>query len=366
VPQTDLDAAPRSAVPPFAPIHSVGILGAGTMGAGIAATTVLAGLPTVLVDPSQAVLDRARLRLDGHLARQVTKGRLTARAAAEARDHLTFATEARAVAGADLVIEAVFERLDVKTEVLAALESRLAPECLIATNTSCLRVSEIATALRRPERFLGLHYFSPVEANPLVEVIEGVASRPGIAAEVSDFLAATGRVALPCRDSHGFAINRFFCPYVNEAIRCLREELATAGQIDAVARDVFGQALGPLATTNVVGFPVMLHALENLSHLGPSYAPARLLVEMAASGGRFEIEEEPAPLAPGRAAAIADRLRGALYLPLNALLAEGVASAADVDRGAAVALRFAAPPARTMLEDPRRADLIAALEARHR
>lgn len=344
-------------------IRAVAIVGGGTMGAGIAVTSVLAGIPTVLIDPAAAALERAAARLESQLARQVGKGRLDAAGAAAARARLSLASDLEAAAAADLAIEAVFERRDVKHAVLGRLEPLLAPECLIATNTSCLPVSELAEALARPERFLGLHYFSPVEANPLVEVVEGAATRPGLGAELGAFLAATGRVALPCRDRPGFAINRFFCPFVNEAFRCLGEGLGTAGQIDAVARGLFGQPLGPIATTALVGPAVMFHAVANLGHLGPTYAPAPLLERLASAGEGVAPEEEAPPLPPGLAEAIADRLRGALYLPLSELLDEAVAAGADVDRGAAIALRFGVPPARTLEEDPRAPALVAARRA---
>lgn len=325
-------------------IANVAIVGAGTMGAGIAITTAMAGLPTVLIDRSQQALESARARLDAYLARQVEKRRMTADEAHSASEKLRTGVSFSDVATAGLVIEAVFERLDVKTALMAELEPVVSRNCVIATNTSCLRVSQIAQALTHPDRFLGLHYFSPAEINPLVELVRGDQTAPEALEAVKGFLAATGRIALQCRDSNGFVVNRFFCPYVNEAVRCLEDGLGSPAQIDRIACGLFGQPLGPFATTNIVGAPVMLHALENLAHLGTLYAPATKLRELAAANGQWVLESDPPAVSPRDADTIARRLRIAVARPVRELLAQGVASAADVDLGAWHALRFAVPP----------------------
>lgn len=343
-------------------IRRIAVIGAGTMGAGIAITAVAAGYPVVLVDRSTEALDKARARAQRHLARQAEKGRMTGEAAGAAMALLTTAGDLAAARQADLVIEAVFEKLEVKTTLLRDLEPLLAPDCLIATNTSCLRVSAIAGALAHPGRFLGLHYFSPVEANPLVELVRGEATDPGIETRVTEFLARTGRVTLPCHDRNGFVVNRFFCPWVNEAVRCHEDGLGTPAQIDAVSSALFGLPLGPFATTNMVGPAVMLHALENLAPLGDFYRPAVALRDLVARGALWDLAGDlsgPQGEDPSR------RLRGALYLPLTDLLAEGVASPEDVAKGAAHALRMAGDPVRIMQADPAAPALIAALRGRH-
>lgn len=251
-------------------ISSVAIIGAGTMGAGIAITTLCAGLPTVLIDRSAESLERAIGRLDAFLDRAVAKGRMSTEEARMARSRLRSAQDYGAVGRVDLVIEAVFEKLEIKTELMRALEPLVREDCILATNTSCLCVTDISEALERPERFIGLHYFSPAEINPVVEVVLGRATDPGLVPRLRPFLERTGKVALPCKDRNGFALNRFFCPYVNEAVRCHEEGLGSPAQIDAVACELFGLAIGPFATTNIVGAPVMLHALEKSRIWAPS------------------------------------------------------------------------------------------------
>jgi len=184
----------------MAEIATVGIIGAGTMGAGIAITTAMAGLPTLLIDRSEQALEGARARLDAYLGRQVEKNRMTPDEARAASGKLRTGDSFSDLATADLLIEAVFERLDVKAALMEELEPMVSRNCVIATNTSCLRVSQIAQALTCPDRFLGLHYFSPAEINPLVELVRGDQTAPEAIEAARGFLAVTGRITLQCRD----------------------------------------------------------------------------------------------------------------------------------------------------------------------
>lgn len=330
-------------------IRRIAIIGAGTMGAGIAITTATAEIETTLIDRDPASLQKASDRFQHFLARAVEKGRMTDVAAEQARQRLRLTTDLSETADCDLVIEAVFEKLAIKTALMRELDAVVSPDCILATNTSCLRVSEIGDALHDASRFVGLHYFSPAEINPVVEVVLGKDSNPSLLSRILQFLRQTGKVALPCKDRHGFAINRFFCPTVNEAVRCYEEDLASPAQIDAIACALFEQAIGPFATTNIVGPVVMLHALENLSHLGAFYAPAVALRRLTQSGQKWEIGQiEAAPSDAARKEIIA-RLRAALYLPISQLLAEKVATPQDIDRGAHQALRMGLAPAASFL-----------------
>ncbi len=315
------------------------------MGAGIAITAVTSGNPVVLIDRSENALSRAEKRLDNYLARAVDKGRMAPEAAGLTRMLMRCDTNLAAAADAHLVIEAVFEKLEVKTGLLTRLEPLLTTDCLIATNTSCLRVSDIANALTRPERFFGLHYFSPAEVNRLVEVVSGEATAPEVIDRVRPFLERTGKIALACRDQSGFAVNRYFCPYVNEAVRCMEDGLGTPCQIDDIAKKTFGLPLGPFATTNIVGASVMLHALKNLSHLGPFYAPSDSLQSLAERNATWTFCADAVPLTDTDAEKIAERLLAAFFLPLSELLDEGVATPEDVDLGARHALRLDTSPA---------------------
>lgn len=347
-------------------VERVGILGAGTMGGGIATATAAAGFPVMLVDARPEAALAAVEQARQFYARAVEKGRLETEAAAAASERLAAGEGPADLAGCDLVIEAVFEDFELKARVFAELSGLLDAEALVATNTSCLRVGDLAAHYARPERFLGLHYFSPAQVNPLVEVVRGAATAAETVESALDFVRATGKQPLLCRDSYGFAVNRFFCPFTNEAARLVDEGLGTTAQVDRVAQEALEVAAGPFFVQNIVKPRINLHAVRNLAPLGPFYAPAELLVRVGEAEESFEIGDAPPP-DPAADSVIADRLRAAVFLPVLESLDEAVADPADIDRGARLALRFGRPPC-ALMDSLGRAEVervIAPLCARH-
>jgi 3-hydroxybutyryl-CoA dehydrogenase len=346
-------------------IERVAIVGAGTMGGGIAIGCLAAGLPTTLVDVSQAALAAAGRRIDGFFQRGVVKGRLEADAAEAAMARFETSVDPAAAAGADLVIEAVFEDLALKQELYGRLAPHLAPEAVVATNTSALRIADLAGSVPRPGRFLGLHYFSPAEINPLVEVVEGPATAPATVERALDFVERAGKTPLICRDAQGFVVNRFFCPYSNEAARCLEDGLGAPIGIDRVACETFGLALGPFAVMNIIKPRINLHAIRNLAPLGDFYQPAASMVRVGEADESWPVDEGSGAAAD--AEAVAARLRAALFLPVLEAIGEGVAEPEAYDIGARLALRFGTPPV-AMMRAMGRAQVVALLEplvARH-
>ena len=206
----------------------VGIIGAGTMGSGIATNIAEHGFDVKLVDISPETLDRAMATAEKFYARNVEKGRMEAAAAEAARARLTPGTDFDALADCDLVIEAVFERFDVKTELYAKIAPLLKDGVILGTNTSCLKVSALAEGVPEPTNFLGVHYFNPPAISPIVEVVKGEVTAPAVVDAIVDFCSRTGKKPVLCRDSSGFALNRFFCPYANEAARLHDEGLGGA------------------------------------------------------------------------------------------------------------------------------------------
>ena len=348
-------------------MQSIAIIGAGTMGAGIAASCIGAGLSVLLVDPNRDALTRAEARIRSYLERQADRGRLERESMPDLLAALEMSSELSSAAQAMILIEAVFEDLEVKRDLLRSVEAFVSVDCVIATNTSCLRVDEIATAVRHPERFLGLHYFSPAEVNPVVELVAARATSEKAARIAGDFLASTGKEALHCRDSNGFALNRFLCPYCNEAVRCLEEGIATAGQIDAVARSAFDLPLGPFEVMNLTHPRIMLHAEQSLAVFGNFYKPADLLRETGEAGRLWEILDDCGPLPEDRAAVVADRLKGAVLLAGGDVITEGVVDAGSLDEGARKALRFGKPPTalRQELGDREASRVIAEIRRRY-
>ncbi|QFQ86039.1 hypothetical protein F8A10_00570 [Paracoccus kondratievae] len=333
-------------------IRSVAIFGGGTMGGGIALSCAKVGLRTTVIDTTDGALDLLRVRIHDHLTREMAKGRLGANQADDAVEHLVLSRDPHLVSGADLVIEAVHEDLEVKRGLMRRIESLLKPQAIIATNTSCLLVRDIAAALDDPGRMLGLHYFSPAEISPIVELISTEATRPDLSEPVLAFLAATGKSPLPCKDSPGFALNRFFCPYCNEAVRLLDDGVATMGQIDAVACEALGVAAGPFRVMNLTKPVIMLKAMESLAVLGPFYRPADGLRALGAALADWQIDEQPATTSETVKRTIADRLTGALLLSAADAMAAGVVAPADLDRGARAALRFARTPVSLLADLP--------------
>ncbi len=328
-------------------VSRVGIVGAGTMGSGIATNIAQHGFPVRLVDTGQEMIDGAIAKARAFFAKQKERGRMTADEVAVAADALSGGTELAALADCDLVIEAVFERIDIKAELYEKLNGILPGESILATNTSCLRVGALSEPVDRPERFLGMHYFNPPAINPIVEVVRGEATAPATVEAALAFCAATGKKSVSCRDSSGFALNRFFCPYVNEAVRIFDDGMGTPFEIDRVASDVFGAAAGPFVVINLVGSQVLLHSQDNLRQLGDFYTPAPSVERVGREQGRWEIGD-PSPPDEVRDAAIAERLMGATFLPVLQELDEDVASPGDIDMGAKLALKFGKPPCAVM------------------
>lgn len=329
-------------------IKTLAIIGSGTMGGGIAMGAVMAGIRTLLIDTNDAALDSARARTRKFLDRRRDKGALSAEQAEAAFARLETSQDMAAVGDADLVIEAIFEDLTVKRALFDRIMPLVRDDALIATNTSCLRVTDLAQSVTRPDRFLGLHYFSPAEINPLVEVVRGPQTAQAAIDTVLPFLEDTGKTPLLCRDSNGFAVNRFFCPYSNEAARCLDDGLGSPAQIDAVARETFDLALGPFAVMNIIKPRINLHAIRNLESLGAFYVPAVSMTEQGTLDQNWQIDETPEALSDDAAARIRDRLMGALFLPVLQAIEEDVAEPDDFDLGARLALRFGRPPVALM------------------
>lgn len=328
-------------------IETVGIIGAGTMGGGIAISLAQHGLRVLVHDARAEAAQAAVASAASFYARAVDKGRMTADAAAAAESRLSVADSLEGFARADLVIEAVFEDFDLKARLLERLWPLLGPEALVATNTSCLRVGDLARHVGDPARFLGLHYFSPAAVNPIVEVVQGEGTSDGTVTTALAFCEASGKTPLRCRDSWGFAVNRFFCPYTNAAAAALDDGLGSTAEIDQVARSVLGAAAGPFAVMNLIKPRINLHAIRNLAPLGTFYAPAQAMIEAGEADRPFPIGTATA-LAPDQERQIADRLLCGAFLPVLQAIDEAVAEPAVFDLGAREALKFGVGPCALM------------------
>jgi len=254
------------------------------MGAGIAHAFVLAGAHVVIVERDADAAGAASTRLSDSLRRSVERG-ATGRTVDELVRGIDTAADAAALAGCGLVVEAVPEDRALKTDALARAEAVLAPDAALATNTSSISIDELATALARPERFVGLHFFNPVPASQLVEVVTGTATGAGLVEDARAWVDALGKTAIVVRDSPGFASSRLGVALGLEAIRMLEDGVASAADIDAAMELGYRHPVGPLRTTDLVGLDVRLGIAEELHReLGDRFAPPDLLRRLVADG----------------------------------------------------------------------------------
>ena len=267
-------------------ISRVGVVGLGTMGAGIAQVCLQAGLEVVGRDVAPELGERARGRIDHYLSRGVEKGRLTHDAKEEALANLTLTTELADLAGCQLVIEAAFEDLGVKRELFGELDRIVAAPAILATNTSALSVTQIADATQTPERVVGLHFFNPAPVLPLVEVVRTAHTGDEAFDAAFAFAQRIGKEPVACNDTPGFIVNRILIPLLNDCVRVLDEARVSPEDVDRGMRFGASWPIGPCALIDLIGVDVHVHASEALyAALGEERmaAPERL-VEMQREG----------------------------------------------------------------------------------
>ena len=267
-------------------IKLVGIVGAGTMGNGIAQACAVAGIDALMLDVNPDALERGVATISGSLDRLVKKEKINAEVKAAAMARVKTSSTLADLAACDYVIEAATENEALKVKILEDLDAVLKPETIIATNTSSISITQLAAATKRPDRFVGMHFFNPVPMMALVELIRGLATSDATIASAQELAKALGKTPITVKNSPGFVVNRILCPMINEAIFCLQEGLATAEDIDAGMKLGTNQPIGPLALADMIGLDIMI-AVMNVFYEGfndPKYRPAPLLKEMVAAG----------------------------------------------------------------------------------
>ncbi len=267
-------------------IQSIGVIGAGTMGNGIAQAFAVAGIPVVMVDIAQAALDRGMKTVDGSLTRIVQKQKMTDADKVAALGRIKTSTEMSAMKDCDLLIEAATENVDIKLKLFAQIEAVAKAGAIIASNTSSISITKLAAATKRPTQVIGMHFFNPVPVMALVELIRGLETSDETTAAVEEVSKKIGKSPIKVRNSPGFAVNRILIPMLNEAIFAFSEGIATAQEIDDGMRLGCNHPIGPLALCDMVGLDVLLGAVNVLcdSFKDSKYRPAPLLVEMVEAG----------------------------------------------------------------------------------
>ena len=267
-------------------IQTIGVIGAGTMGNGIAQACAVSGLDVVMVDIDEAAVQRGLATVASSLDRLVKKGRLTLDAQVAALAHIRVGTDYALLQPAQLVIEAATENEGLKRKILAQLDSMLPAETLVATNTSSISITKLAAATQRPDRFIGMHFFNPVPMMALVEVIRGLQTSDATHDAVRAMALRLGKTPVSVKNAPGFVVNRILIPMVNEAFFVLAEGLATAEDIDAGMKLGCNHPVGPLALADMIGLDVCLAVMNvYVDELADSkYRPCPLLKEMVAAG----------------------------------------------------------------------------------
>ena len=267
-------------------IQTVGVIGAGTMGNGIAQACATSGLNVVMVDIDEAAVARGLAAVTTSLDRLVKKDKLTAEARDSALARIQVSTQYAALVSAELVIEAATENEGLKRKILAQLDTLLPAETLVATNTSSISITKLAAATTRPDRFIGMHFFNPVPMMALVEIIRGLQTSDATHDAVKAMALRLGKTPITVRNAPGFVVNRILIPMINEAFFVLAEGLASAEDIDAGMKLGCNQPIGPLALADMIGLDVCLAVMQVYvdEYADSKYRPCPLLTEMVAAG----------------------------------------------------------------------------------
>jgi len=267
-------------------IQTIGIIGAGTMGNGIAHTAARSGFKVILHDIAESFLDRAVSTIAKNLEREVAKGRITANDKNAVLSRISAVTQNSALSEADFVIEAVIEDIETKLRVFEGVDRIARPDVILASNTSSISITKIASKTKRPDKVIGMHFMNPVPVMPLVEVVRGIATSDETYRMTKELAESLGKTAVEVNDYPGFVSNRVLMPMINEAVYCVMEGVGSAEAIDSVMKLGMNHPMGPLALADLIGLDVCLDIMEVLhSGLGDSkYRPCPLLRKIVDAG----------------------------------------------------------------------------------
>jgi 3-hydroxybutyryl-CoA dehydrogenase len=269
-----------------AAISKLGVVGAGFMGSGIAESAARAGLRVHVHEPEEAPLGHSRAQIASSVKRAVTRGKLDTEQAKALIERITYSTDLESLAGSDLVIEAVVEDEAVKSRVFRALDEAMPSEAILASNTSSIPIAGLAAATRRPDRVLGLHFFSPVPVMKLVEIVQGLDTADETVQRAEAFVEAIGKQPIRTKDRSGFIVNMLLVPYLMAAVRMYSEGFASREDIDHGMKLGAGHPMGPLELCDFIGLDVLYAVCDSLyeEFKLPEYAPPPLMKRMVVSG----------------------------------------------------------------------------------
>ena len=267
-------------------MKKIGVLGCGLMGSGIAQISALAGYTTTVVEINDAILKRGLGIIDDWLEKGKKRGKLTEEQVAAAKKNLTSSTSIAALKDCDIVIEAVTENTELKKQVFKQLSDVTRPDAILATNTSSISVTEIATVVKNPERMVGMHFFNPVPVMKLVEIIKGLATTDAVMAASREFALSVGKEPITCPDTPAFVVNKLLIPYLLDAVRMVQDGVATPEDVDKAMVHGCGYPMGPITLLDYVGLDTTLHAADVMyaEFRETKYAAPVLLRRMVQAG----------------------------------------------------------------------------------
>ena len=267
-------------------IKSIGVIGAGTMGNGIAHVSALSGFDTILMDIKDEFVQQGLSTIQKNMDRQVKKEKISQTEMETSMSRISASTDYNQLSACDLVIEAATENMDIKLNIFKELDKVCKPETILASNTSSISINKIATATQRPEKVIGMHFMNPVPVMKLVEIVKGKETDDSITKRITDLSTQMGKIPVECNDSPGFVSNRILMPMINEAIFCLDEGVGTPEAIDAIMKLGMAHPMGPLTLADLIGLDICLSIINVLySDFGDEkYRPCPLLVKKVADG----------------------------------------------------------------------------------
>ena len=323
-------------------IKTVGVVGAGTMGSALAQKFAQEGFNVILADREMKYVETGLNRIKETLNQGVERKLFTQEAVDKILSRIIGTEKLMTLEPCDLIIEAIFENFEAKQNLFKTLNDIVDDKTIIATNTSSFSVTELSKAVVNPERFIGMHYFFHAAKNRLVEIIPGENTSAEVYEAAKVFAVKSGKDAITTKDVHGFAVNRFFVPWLNEAVRILEENISDAGTIDFVCMKVFGIGMGPFALMNATGVPIAYHAQKTLEVFGNFYQTSDLLKTQAESQKDWIINkiDKNSNIDKETENEIRKRMLACVYFVCSQILEEKVCSATELNRGAKIGLRW--------------------------